>query len=135
VLAVSVLTSLDAAALAEAWGRPATLTVDAEVVRLARLAQSSGIDGLVCSALEAAAVRTALGGGLELLIPGIRLSGTGSDDQVRVATPAAAAASGATYIVLGRAVTESPNLVAAMNAALGQLESASAEVDSVRPAR
>ena len=125
VLAVSVLTSLDAPALAEAWGRSATVQVDQEVVRLARLAQSSGIDGLVCSAMEAAAVRRALGGGLELLIPGIRLAGSGSDDQIRVATPAAAAAAGATYIVIGRAITEAPDRRTAMETVLDELNSSS----------
>ena len=53
VLGVSVLTSLDAAAIGEAWGRAGEVAMDEEVVRLARLAQSSGIDGVVCSALEA----------------------------------------------------------------------------------
>jgi orotidine-5'-phosphate decarboxylase len=102
------------------------LQVEQEVVRLARLAQSSGIDGLVCSAMEATAVRHALGGGLELLIPGIRLSGNGFDDQVRVATPAAAAAAGATYIVIGRAITEAPDRRTAMGTVLDQLDAASA---------
>jgi orotidine-5'-phosphate decarboxylase len=132
VLAVSVLTSLDAPALAEAWGRSGTVQVEEEVVRLARLARSSGIDGLVCSALEAVAVRQALGPGLDLLIPGIRLSGNGPDDQVRVATPAAAAAAGADYIVLGRAVTEAPDRRRAMDTALEQLESAASGVVAPR---
>ena len=121
VLAVSVLTSLDAPSLAESWGRAPGVRVEDEVVRLARLAQSSGIDGLVCSAHEAAAVRSALGPGLELLVPGIRLTGSAHDDQVRVATPAAAAAAGATYIVVGRAVTEAADRRAAMSAVLDDL--------------
>jgi orotidine-5'-phosphate decarboxylase len=124
VLAVSVLTSLDAPALAEAWGRGGVVEIEQEVIRLARLSRSSGIDGLVCSALEATAVRQALGAGLDLLIPGIRLAGAPADDQVRVATPGAAAAAGATYIVLGRAVTGASSRRDAMEAALGQLESA-----------
>ena len=124
VLAVSVLTSLDSPTLAEAWGRSRAVDVSEEVVRLARLSQSSGIDGIVCSAHEATAVRHALGGGLELLIPGIRLTGSATDDQVRVATPSAAAAAGATYIVLGRAVTEAADPVAAMDAVHEELRSA-----------
>ena len=127
ILAVSVLTSLDAPSLAESWGRAPTVRVDEEVVRLARLAQSSGIDGLVCSAQEAAAVRTALGTGLDLLVPGIRPTGSGHDDQVRVATPGAAAAAGATYIVVGRAVTEAPDRRAAMGAILGELRGPSSQ--------
>jgi orotidine-5'-phosphate decarboxylase len=126
VLAVSVLTSLDPPALAEAWGRSGSVQVEQEVVRLAGLAQSSGIDGLVCSALEASAVRRALGGGLELLIPGIRLPGNGADDQVRVATPASAAAAGANYIVVGRAVTAAADPRAAMDAVLTELRSVGA---------
>ncbi len=121
VLAVSVLTSLDAPSLAEAWGRPSSLRIEDEVVRLARLAQSSGIDGLVCSAHEAAAVRSALGTGLELLVPGIRLAGTAAGDQVRVATPSAAAGAGASYIVIGRTVTEAEDPRAAMLAVLKDL--------------
>ena len=129
VLAVSVLTSLDAPTLAEAWGR-SEVDIDQEVVRLARLARSSGVDGSVCSAMAAAAVRQALGGGLELLVPGIRLAGHGSDDQARTATPAAAAAAGADYIVLGRAITDAPDRAAAMGAVLDQLKSSSSGAPS-----
>ena len=135
VLAVSVLTSLDAPGLAEAWGRSASLAVEEEVVRLARLAQSSGIDGLVCSALEATAVRRALGGGLELLVPGIRFAGHAADDQIRVATPAMAATAGASYIVLGRAVTEAADPRRAMEAVLVELASVAAPGDHAQPAR
>ena len=126
VLAVSVLTSLDAPSLAESWGRSRDVRVEEEVVRLARLAQSSGVDGLVCSAHEATAVRTALGTGLELLVPGIRLAGNAHDDQVRVATPAAAAAAGATYIVVGRTVTDAADPRGAMRAVLDDLAGPSA---------
>jgi orotidine-5'-phosphate decarboxylase len=126
VLAVSVLTSLDVPSLAEAWGRPDAIEMQTEVVRLARLAQSAGIDGVVCSALEASAVRRTLGGGLDLLVPGIRLAGTSADDQVRVATPAAAVEAGATYLVLGRAVTEAADPREAMSAAIAQLAAATA---------
>ena len=130
VLAVSVLTSLDAPSLAEAWGREPSVRVEEEVVRLARLARSSGIDGLVCSAHEAAAVRTALGPGLELLVPGIRLAGNAHDDQARVATPAAAAAAGASYIVVGRAITEAADRRAAMATVLGELAGPSSKATS-----
>ncbi len=123
VLAVSVLTSLDGAALGEAWGRDA-VHVEAEVLRLAALARDTGLDGLVCSALEAHAVRRELGPELELLVPGIRLAGGGSDDQTRVATPAAAAAAGADYIILGRAITRAADPRAAMSEVVAQLEAA-----------
>ena len=135
VLAVSVLTSLDAPGLAEAWGRSASVQVEQEVVRLAGLAQSSGVDGLVCSALEAAAVRRALGGGLELLVPGIRFAGSAADDQIRVATPAMAAAAGANYIVVGRAVTEARDPRRAMEAVLAELAAGAVPGDRAQRAR
>jgi orotidine-5'-phosphate decarboxylase len=111
VFGVSVLTSLDDESLRAAWGRDATLRSSQEVVRLAHMAVDAGLQGLVCSAQEAAAVRAAVGDGLELLVPGIRFESDGSSgdqrhDQVRVATPRAAAAAGANYLILGRAVTQ-----------------------------
>jgi orotidine-5'-phosphate decarboxylase len=104
VLAVTVLTSLDGQALGEAWGRPVD-DVMAEVLRLADLARSAGVQGIVCSGAEAAAVHARHGSALELLIPGIRLAGGATHDQKRVVTPTQALAAGATYLVLGRAVT------------------------------
>jgi orotidine-5'-phosphate decarboxylase len=105
VLAVTVLTSLDGAALGEAWGRRVE-DVPAEVVRLAGLARGAGAHGVVCSGAEAAAVRTAYGDSLAVLVPGIRRAGGAAHDQARVVTPAAAVAAGARYLVLGRAVTD-----------------------------
>ena len=105
VLAVTVLTSLDAAALGEAWGRDAP-DVQQEVSRLAELARAAGARGVVCAGAEAAAVRARHGNALEILVPGVRLSGAGKDDQKRVVTPAAAASAGATYVVVGRTVTQ-----------------------------
>jgi orotidine-5'-phosphate decarboxylase len=105
VLAVTVLTSLDAASLGQAWGRPIAQIED-EVLRLAELAREAGAHGVVCSGAEAAAVRATYGNTLRLLVPGIRLAGGDAHDQARVVTPEAAVAAGATYLVLGRAVTE-----------------------------
>jgi orotidine-5'-phosphate decarboxylase len=104
VLAVTVLTSLDAEGLAESWGRDIAAVED-EVLRLAELARSAGAHGIVCAASEAAAVRAAHGDALRLLVPGIRLEGGPVHDQARVATPKEAVAAGASYLVLGRAVT------------------------------
>ena len=104
VLAVTVLTSLDAASLGDAWGRPITRVED-EVLRLAELAREAGAHGIVCSGAEAAAVRAKYGNTLRLLIPGIRLTGGDAHDQARVVTPEAALNAGASYLVLGRAVT------------------------------
>ena len=108
VLAVTVLTSLDAASLGESWGRPIAQVED-EVLRLAELARGAGAHGIVCSGAEAAAVRAKYGNTLRLLVPGIRLAGGDAHDQARVVTPEAAVAAGASYLVLGRAVTAAPN--------------------------
>ncbi|HWE42640.1 MAG TPA: orotidine-5'-phosphate decarboxylase [Gemmatimonadaceae bacterium] len=113
VLGVTVLTSLDSAALGSAWGRD-ELRVDDEVLRLAGLAAAAGAHGVVCSGREAAQLHAAFGAGLALLIPGIRLAGGDAHDQARTSTPAAAAAAGARYLILGRAVTGAPDPAAAM---------------------
>ncbi|HEU5301465.1 MAG TPA: orotidine-5'-phosphate decarboxylase [Acidimicrobiia bacterium] len=73
-------------------------------------ARDAGCDGVVCSALEIADVRTV---GLRTMVPGLRLAGSGADDQARVATPAAAAAAGADWMVIGRTVTAAPDPEAA----------------------
>jgi orotidine-5'-phosphate decarboxylase len=104
VLVVTVLTSLDASTLGDVWGRPITRMED-EVLRLAELARAAGAHGIVCSGAEAAAVRAKYGNTLRLLIPGIRLAGGDAHDQARVVTPEAALNAGASYLVLGRAVT------------------------------
>lgn len=115
ILVVTVLTSLDAAALAEASGRdPKTFEVGAEVLRLAGIARDAGARGVVCSGHEAAAVRGQFGDALELLVPGIRLDGDDAHDQARIVTPRVAAAAGARYIVLGRAVTGAASPAAVM---------------------
>lgn len=123
VLAVTVLTSLDAGELGEAWGRPAP-DVGAEVVRLAALARASGAHGVVCSGQEARAVRDATGGALALCVPGIRLAGGAEHDQRRVVTPLAAAAAGASYLVLGRAVTGAADPAAVLERIEAELERA-----------
>ena len=115
VLAVTVLTSLDAAALGEAWGRDG-LRVRDEVLRLAALARSAGVPGIVCSGEEAAEVRAVHGEALRLLVPGVRLTGGASHDQARVVTPSRAAAAGASWVVVGRAVTTAVDPEAAMAA-------------------
>ncbi len=108
VLAVTVLTSFDAASLGEAWGRPIARVED-EVMRLAELTRAAGAHGIVCSGAEAAAVRAVYGNTLRLLIPGIRVKGGNAHDQARVVTPEEALAAGASYLVLGRAVTAAPD--------------------------
>ncbi len=123
VLAVSVLTSLDAAAVAVVWGRR-DLDVEQEVLRLARTAADAGIRGLVCSGSEAVRVRSELGGAMKLVVPGIRFADGSTQDQARVVTPAAAARAGADYVVIGRAVTAAEDPVAAMLRIKTELQSA-----------
>ena len=123
VLAVSVLTSLDAVAVGEAWGREVARVED-EVLRLSDLAVGAGVHGLVCSGMEAAMVRARHGDRLGLLIPGIRLSGGASHDQSRVVTPRQAVEAGARWLVLGRAVTGAADPARAMERVLEELAEA-----------
>lgn len=101
LLGVTVLTSMDQAAL-QAIG--CADAVDAQVLRLGRMAQRSGIEGLVCSPLELPLLRDELGQELTLVTPGIRPKGSASDDQKRTLTPAQAAAAGSSFIVVGRPI-------------------------------
>jgi len=102
LIAITVLTSLGADDLA-AIGIAGT--AEAQVLRLARLAQTCGLDGVVCSAQEAAMLRAACGADFKLVTPGIRPAGTEAHDQARVMTPEGAIAAGADYLVIGRAIT------------------------------
>ncbi len=79
------------------------------VVERALLARECGLDGVVCAAAEAAAVKRACGAGFLCVTPGIRPAGGARDDQARVATPAEAAAGGADLLVVGRAITRAPD--------------------------
>jgi orotidine-5'-phosphate decarboxylase len=103
LLAVTVLTSMDAAQLA---GTGITASPAEQVLRLANLARQSGIDGFVCSAEEVASVRAATGPDTLLVIPGIRPAGADIGDQKRIATPAQAIAQGASMLVVGRPITQ-----------------------------
>ncbi len=123
LLAVTVLTSLDADELGQVWGRSAP-EVPEEVRRLTGAAAAAGIDGVVCSASEAARVRTDQGRDFLIVTPGIRPAGTDVGDQKRVATPAAAARAGADYLVLGRAVTRATNPGAALADVLAEVSAA-----------
>ena len=116
ILGVTVLTSLTAGEVAEAWGRGDALDAGGEVVRLAGLCAGAGAHGIVCSGAELPAVAAAHGGRLSPLVPGLRPAGASADDQARVVTPEAAAAAGARYLVLGRAVTAAPDPAAAWDA-------------------
>ena len=113
VLAVTILTSLHAADVAQAWGRD-RVDVSAEVMRLAEIAASAGAHGIVCSGEEAGKIRDRFGDRLATLVPGIRAAGGPADDQARVATPEGVAAAGARYAVVGRMVTAAKDRRAAM---------------------
>ncbi len=113
LIAVTVLTSLNDADLA------ATGVLDSaarQAERLARLAAANGLDGVVCSAVEAPALRAALPVPFRLVTPGIRPVGSVRDDQARVITPEAAIANGADYLVVGRPITQAADPVAALAA-------------------
>ena len=127
VLAVTVLTSLDAAVLGAAWGRSDALEMEREVLRLADLAATAGVHGIVCSGAEVGAVRARFGDRLAPLVPGIRLAGGQTHDQSRVMTPAAAQRAGARYLILGRAVTADQDPTAAMDRVLGELRAGTPE--------
>ena len=118
LLGVSVLTSCDDADLREAGY---AFGVDALVARRAAQAEAEGIDGLVASAAEAAALRARLGERLILVTPGIRPSGAGAGDQKRVATPGDAIKNGADYLVVGRPVTQAPDPRAAAQAIVAEI--------------
>ena len=118
ILAVTVLTSYDNADLAEAGY---VGTVSDLVMRRATQAREIGVDGLVCSAEEAAALRPAIGAHMALVTPGIRPAGAASGDQKRIMTPAAAIAAGADYLVVGRPVLEAADPRAAAAAIVADI--------------
>jgi orotidine-5'-phosphate decarboxylase len=106
LLAVTLLTSMDGAGAAEAWGRTGdAVEPAAEVRRLAELALGSGVGGVVASPHEARDLRERLGPQAAIVTPGIRFAGGDAHDQHRIATPGDAARAGASHLVLGRAVT------------------------------
>ncbi len=102
VLAVTVLTSLGDDDLAATGIED---TVEKQVLRLGKLAKDCGLDGVVCSAWEAEALRTQMGDGFKLVVPGIRPDWAAANDQKRVVTPSEAVGLGADYLVIGRPIT------------------------------
>ena len=119
VIAVTVLTSLAGSDLTELGvaGDPAQ-----QVERLAALALDAGVDGLVCSALEAGNLRRRFGPAPFLITPGIRPAGADAHDQARVATPAEALAAGADFLVIGRPITGAADPAAAADAIAHELD-------------
>jgi orotidine-5'-phosphate decarboxylase len=102
LIAVTMLTSMDQKDISEVGY---TGTPEENVMRLAALTQSSGLDGVVCSPREVTAIRANLGSDFLLVTPGIRPAGSGGDDQRRTLTPAEALQAGSSYLVIGRPIT------------------------------
>lgn len=118
--AVTLLTSLEESDL-QALG--IARSIDEQVLYLASLSHRCGLDGVVCSAQEAADLRQSLGERFCLVTPGIRLVDSPPDDQRRTLTPAAAIAAGSSYLVIGRPITRAPDPLAvcrAINMSLSQ---------------
>lgn len=121
LIAVTILTSMGASDLAELGIHDEPRDM---VSRLAQLAKGCGLDGVVCSAQEAAMLRQQIGSGFDLVTPGIRPASAASlrefhvkaDDQNRIMTPSAAIRSGASYLVIGRPITQAADPLAALQA-------------------
>jgi len=120
IVGVTVLTSMDDSDLADVGQRGPTLD---QVKRLADLAQRAGLDGVVCSAEESAALRAAHGPDFLLVVPGIRPA-AGGDDQKRVVTPAEGIRRGASYLVIGRPITQAQDPRRAVEDIARQMEAA-----------
>ncbi len=110
---VTILTSMGVDDLREVGlsGSP-----EQNVLRLAGLAETSGLDGVVCSPREVSALRDVVGSAFRLVTPGVRPAGSASDDQKRVTTPEDAITTGSHYLVVGRPITRAADPVAALRA-------------------
>ena len=121
LLAITVLTSIDSTE----WQRlnnPGSIAD--QVIHLAQLAKQAGMDGVVASPQEAAAIRKACGADFLIVTPGIRPAGSQVNDQSRIATPGGAVKAGANYLVIGRPITASPDPRSAAQAIRKEMEAA-----------
>jgi orotidine-5'-phosphate decarboxylase len=123
LIGVTILTSMADAELANVGFAG---TAEENVLRLARLARANGLDGVVCSAREAPALRQAAGADFALVTPGIRLPGGAANDQSRTVAPAEALRLGATYLVIGRPITGAADPAAALESIRTSVEGARA---------
>jgi orotidine-5'-phosphate decarboxylase len=121
ILAVTVLTSYDDADLAAAGY---DMSVPELAAARAAQARDTGVDGLICSAEEAAKLRDIAGPGMVLVTPGIRPAGSAHDDQKRIMSPARAIATGANYLVVGRPIVEARDPKATADAIVAEIEQA-----------
>lgn len=122
LLAITVLTSIGEAEW-QALRYPGTIAE--QVVHLAKLAKQSGIDGVVASPREAAAIRQACGADFLIVTPGVRPAGSAINDQNRIATPAGAVTAGANYLVIGRPITAAADPKASAQAIKQEMEACS----------
>ncbi|MDX2372724.1 orotidine-5'-phosphate decarboxylase [Psychrobacter sp. PP-21] len=112
LIAVTVLTSMDNEALMQTG---ITDGLDIQVSRLAQLTKQAGLDGVVCSAQEAKALKQLCGLDFKLVTPGIRLADDNADDQKRICTPSQALIDGSDYLVIGRSITQATDPAAKLN--------------------
>lgn len=119
LIAVTILTSMDDEQFA---GLNYKNTIAEQVIALAKLAQEAGMDGVVASPKEAAAIRKACGENFLIVTPGVRPAGSDLNDQSRVATPAGAFKNGSTHIVVGRPITKAENRQAAAEAIVAEIK-------------
>lgn len=119
---VTVLTSLDEVSLREVTGTPRSL--EEQVLHLAKLAEASGLDGVIASPLEVVVIRKACRRGFLIVTPGIRPQGSVHDDQKRTLTPGEAIRAGADYLVIGRPIIDAPDPAAAAQKILDDLAEA-----------
>ncbi len=121
VVAVTLLTSLASEDVEHVFGRSPVSLID-EVVRLAGIAVSAGLPGVVASPTEVKSIKRSYGDALKVITPGIRLVGDDPGDQSRYATPEDAARAGADYVVVGRSITSAEDPVAAFDAVVQSLD-------------
>ncbi|MEO1161410.1 MAG: orotidine 5'-phosphate decarboxylase / HUMPS family protein, partial [Pseudomonadota bacterium] len=121
LIGVTILTSLSDADIHAAGFDPASDTAQT-VVKLARLSKRSGLDGVVCSPHDIAAIKAACGAEFMTVVPGVRPAGADVQDQKRIATPSAARADGADILVIGRPITQAEDPAAAAAAIAASLE-------------
>ncbi len=118
IIAITVLTSISQ----EEWnGTGQTRAIEDSVLTLARLTKSAGLDGVVASPREAAAIRQACGPDFLIVTPGVRPAGSAVNDQTRIATPAAAIRNGASHIVVGRPIRMADDPQAAAEAIIAEM--------------
>jgi orotidine-5'-phosphate decarboxylase len=120
IIGVTVLTSANKAALHDVgiWNEPHN-----QALKLAKLAAESGLDGVVASAQEAAAIRGETGKDFMIVTPGIRPASAAPDDQKRFTTPREAVQAGADYLVIGRPITKAPDMIEAVHKIIAEIES------------